>query len=554
MNFLKKNYHLLLLWLIILIPFIISNNVDFEFFIWFDKFDFQNLFLTRVDKDFWIIPWYFSPIYYLYSFLNNIFWHKYWSIMIWWSIYFIWSTFILLVLREFVKLYWLKSNKLSEFIAGCFYAFFIPSQFLPAYPFTFNMPYVLFPILIYLLLKYFNSLKRNYLSLSICISLVCFLFSWVQIVFLIFIFLWCLLFLLYGFFMKKIKVKESIKIILLSVFFYVLLSLPYNYTSIYLPLFTQQNLVNEILTIETPAFTQSNSFIIEVLKWMGSTSFYYFHQWEFSIPSAVPYFQESLYILLSYLWIFLFIAFIILNKKYTSIKILLLWLFLGSTFFMQGINNPWFLKDIYIYIYNHLFYFQMFRNWYKAYFLLLFVYSVSVGFLMIILNQTKFYKKISILFLLLILFLWRPIYEVNFYKFIDIQVPNDIKESISYINNNLENKRILIVPITPFPVYSFSNRWVDPYELSTSFKTFTNVNSAWYKKWLVESIEYAISRNDSLGVKEKLKKYNIEYILWTDYVDTNQYLLPLPIDSLSFYKDNFKEVFNLNNKIIIFKS
>jgi hypothetical protein len=532
----------------------ITKNSDFLSFIGFDKFDITNLFLTWIDKDFGIIPAYAAPIYFIYYFLIHIFGHMAGSIMIWWLFYCIGSIFLIFSFREFLKIQNKTSNRPSEFLIGFFYVFFIPLQYLPNSPFTFTLPYLALPLVFFLILKFSNSKNRNTLKYSVIITITMFFLTGMQIVFSIFLLIAILFLILYLLAENKIKLIEILKLFFLSTILYLILSAPYYYQTIYLKLKTQSDLVNEALTIEKLSFTQSNSFLTEVYKILGGTSFYYFYKGRYSIPSAVSYFKDPLYIFLSYIGI-LFFSLFLLDKNNKNLKITFLVMFLISIFFMSGIHNPPPLNIFYNYMYNNFPFFSIFRNGTKISFILLFIYSISLGMvsnnIFGKLNKNK--KTITFLLIFIPIFLIaKPLYQSDFYSHANVKIPKDFQESIDYINKNIKS-RALIVPITPFPVYTFADSGVDPYGLSSNMRVLTNVSSGGFATKALSQIKKLIDEKNLDATKDIFKKLNINYIIWNKYVDTKRYDLPSPYEHLDFYKENFKVIKNFNNNILIFE-
>ncbi len=549
-KFVKDNWHILILALLPLVQFIIASNIDFEFFWGFNNFHISNFINIWAGKDLGIIPGYYAPFYLFLNVLSKLFSHKIGVILLWWGIYVLGAIGVGLSFRKILSLLAVKSNQLIELIVGFFYIFFVPSQFLPVMPFSFNLVYALFPLLVYILLSFIDNECNNIFYYSVIFALFLFLFLGIQVIFYIYIAFGLLFMLILGFLYKKISLKKLCIFILSSFLIFLLLGFPYIYTAIVLPQTTQGPLVNEMLSLENPTFTQSNSYLVETYKIMGMTSYYYYYNGAYSIPSATTYYLNPYYTFLAYYGVIvLALMFLLLSKsRYKKISLLLMTLFLISIFLMSGVHAPPLFNTIYKYLSGNFIFFNALRNSYKIYFLVLFIFTISLGLLLKhLLDKQRHKLLIVVVFCLPLLILARPLYTPDFYNSSNIHVPIEVLNSINYITTNMSDTRILLVPITPFPIFNFSTRGFNVYETATNFNVLANTNSAGSASKLLRPINQAILDNNVTSFCNSMDIIATDYVLWSGYIDTQQYQIKSPQQWLPFFEKNFERIYNTDN-------
>jgi hypothetical protein len=397
--------------------------------------------------------------------------------------------------------------------------------------------YAVFPIILGL---YANGLKRQkkqfYYAVLISLSLVC--FSAINYTRTIIYAIAILLFLaVYVVKTDKKQLMEALKFNVLILFFAFLMSswwlLPISWNTI-----SSREFITETLTAETPKTYNAYSSYFETFRLLGSHGLYTGYKGIPNVSFAHLYLKNNLWIIGTFLLTVLSLAGLLFMPKSREKKYLLLLLvfFIPLAVGCYPSSNPSQISltgKMYLWAYDNVPLFSIFRNGYKSIAIIAFVYAVLLGYFAWSVNsflKERFkktgeilHKYLSVFFIFLVLgsisLSSFPLWSGSLFQGKNERlnfIPQYWYEFSSYINNQQLNFRNFVLPDQYFPVYSWgiprgditlallNKPSIESYGKAIGYKKFTELfydnvsNKGIFGKVLaLGNIKYIIQKNDA---------------------------------------------------------
>ena len=152
-----------------------------------------------------------------------------------------------------------------------------------------------------------------------------------------------------------------------------------------LPLFSNttstQLSIEDALSAETPETYNLRSSFFESFRLLGEWGFYGQYKYRPYVPFANVYLSSGLILSTFSLSILAFLSLLLMKniKKKLFIMILIL-IFIPMAVGANPINNPSFTGKIYLWMYEYIPFFSIFRNGYKSIAVISFTYTILIGF------------------------------------------------------------------------------------------------------------------------------------------------------------------------------
>jgi len=272
---------------------------------------------------------------------------------------------------------------------------------------------------------------------------------------------------------------------------------------------------------------------------MGSVNFTYNFKGIYAYPNARIYFENPLYIFLSYYPVaFLLLALFIKSKNdlENKSKFVVLMAYLFFIFMSLGANESSPFVRVYMLLAENLPYFKVFRDSFKAVVVIHFIYALSIGYVLYRLRDFKFKAYLYSVVVFVILLLSFNYWTGSFFKYETIKVPKYWIHASNDYKKNFEQKRILFTPKMEFPVHTFLTKKIGNSTFYRPLFDFymINTNSVFRYSNISNKIHENLSQNllGFYSVYLVLNQYDVYWSLY-DYKD------PLEVKQL-LESNNFK--------------
>lgn len=462
-----------------------------------------------------------------------------------------------------------KYIQVVPFIVSIFYMYNIGTVqvfYAPLEPFSFF--YAFLPLSIYSIIKFLdNGKKANYLFLIGSLLLLSISFQ-IQTFFFVFCFIifpsLIAFFIFYLFKKNRVNVTRILLIFIAVIFvniywlpnsaYFVLNNINIRYESTTNRLSSEDAFLSNLRYSNISDISQLRSFWLANIDYNNKTDdFGYMMQpwmdWIGSSKSA-SYF----YSLVAFLSLVVISIHIAIKRKLNKSSIFLISVFFTGGFFLYSLNNPYPFDVVYTtFIHNISFLREMFRytytKWGTVY---IFGFSVLIGiaFALLISFLDRHFKKYSLILVapLVSIFLFSTIFNVFpifkgqlFYDNLELELPNEYRETFQYFKDEDINARIMNLPQPVFWGWGF-NKWgyrgsgflwwgISQPIMDRVFDVWSSKNEQYYAE--LQNALYSNNANDFVSV---LNKYNIQYIF---------------LDNSIFIPDGLRAVDNEGLKIFL---
>jgi len=430
----------------------------------------------------------------------------------------------------------------------------------------FLIPYSLMPLIIAL---YIQGIHNNF-KLTYCIytGLLFSLIAGINFTFAAIILVILLYYSIFFIFANKLKSKNMFNIIKFNLSFAVITILlmsayliPFIYSVI-----SSESLWQNVIA-ETPAMYNQKSSFLEVFRLLGEWGFYsgyngipYYNYAPMYISRNSNHFITNILIIFNYLIpIIALSGFLFRKNKHLFFLATLLIFEIAMAVGAYPTQNPGFTGIIYMWAYENIPLFQMFRNSYKSVSVIALIYSLLFGF-----SICKFYGVLKyrwgafekycrnsikfgmvVLIFVLILFNVYPMVSGGLFEEKSfVSVPDYWYQAANWINEENNDYRIFSLPNQYFPVYTWGHTKNDiTVPLISKSQIFTmpgyggSVYSHNYFKLLYNNSLYEDKKNIYWKL---LTLANVKYIVQRNDVDWRFYNVESPSEVKEFLGDQEK--------------
>lgn len=441
------------------------------------------------------------------------------------------SSFVIPQIIAFAGIFILVNSifkqKIIAVISAFFYVYSIYAQFMSGWPIhSGSMAYALLPIFIYLFLTVQHQTIKPVLAKLTLLQLLLININLTYVAYVYF----CI-FCVYVYRITTEKTRQTLVTLsttLITTFVaYLLINSPFLFTFISQNSFDKSLLSNSIAS-ESIDWKSSGSNLSEVIREMGSVNFTYKYNNRFAYPNARPYFENDLFIVLSYYPALIFvIALLLRHKNHIFEKNFVTTIYIIMIFLALGVNSTSPFSIIYRLMAEHVPYFKIFRDSYKATVVIHLIYTLAIGYVGFwLLNQKSKLQYLYYLYLIIvtscITILSLTYWQGKFFTAETINIPNYWHKMQTDYTKDYEATRILMTPKMEFPVYTFVNK---PTGHSTFYRPLLNFNminpNSVFRYSDTTNQIYKSLNQETLGL------YNVQLILnqydvhWRLYKSTN---------------------------------
>ncbi|HBU06565.1 MAG TPA: hypothetical protein DEB09_00605 [Candidatus Magasanikbacteria bacterium] len=402
---------------------------------------------------------------------------------------------------------------------------------------TMVIGYVLFPLILGLYINGLND-KKRYLFYAILIGLISIFFSNINFTYiaidLVAIFIFIFIYLINY---KRINLLYFFKYNMLILCFGLLISswwlIPLVKTSIISPEY-----ITESLQVETHQTYNVRSSYLETFRLLGDLGFSSQYKGVPDVSFSKYYLEDPIWIFSTFLFAVLSICglFFVRSKIKKTYLILLLVFFSAMAVGAYSTTNLVATSKIYVWCYDHIPLFSIFRNGYKSVAIISFVYSILFGcFASSIYFYFRkkfkvtgrfFYNIISFIFIFLVFGLillnsfplWTgKMFDNKKFK----AVPTYWYEIGDYLNKDSLDYRVFTLPDSYFPIYYWGNPKSDVSSALIDKPIIGSLGRAWGYKQFTKLIYTSFLNQNTFSRMISLS--NIKYIIQRNDIDWMYY-------------------------------
>ena len=453
----------------------------------------------------------------------------------------IWLSLLLFVaglsMYYFIGVFEGKKKRLSKIVSSVFYmySFYLLRMLLTAS--TMLISYAFLPLILGLYINGLNK-EKKYIFYAILIALLSIFFSNLNLTLIVIDIIVVSIFLLvYIFTHKKINMLIITKFHILIIFIGFLISAWWVAPQIENIVLSQKALTGA-LEAETTSMYNGRSSYLETFRLIGEWGFYGQYKGVPNISFSKYYTKDSLLIISGFLLTVMSVCglFFIREKEKRLYLFLLLALFLPLAVGVYPITNLTITGKIYLWLYDNVPLFSIFRNGYKSVAVISFVYAILLGYLVssaYILLKRKFerinkslYKLVPVFFVYftfgIILINSYPLWSGLLFDEKKIKsVPTYWYELADYLNNQPLNFRIIAFPDSYFSVYYWGAPRGDVSLSLINKPIIETQGKAWGYKSFTKLFYENVSKKDLFN--RMLSLSNIKYVLQRNDIDWNYY-------------------------------
>ena len=453
----------------------------------------------------------------------------------------IWFSLLLFVtgisMYNFIGVFLGKERRILKIISSFtyMYSLFLIRTLMGAS--TMVIGYVILPLILGL---YINGLKvkKKYLYYAVLISLTSIIFSNINFTYIVIdavaIFIFLLVYLIRN---KNINFLHIFKFNILVLFLGLLISAWWIIPSIKISTLSS-GFVAEGLGVETPKTYNIRSSYLETFRLLGDIGFSSQYKGTPDVPFSKFYMENPIWIVSTFLFAVLSICglFFIRSKRKRLYLILLLAFFSAMAVGVYPITNPTVTGRIYLWCYDHIPLFSIFRNGYKSVAIISFVYAVLLGcFVLSIYDYLKnkfektnkyFYKALPAIFVFLVFGLILlnsfPLWMGKIFDNKKFQtVPSYWYEIGDYLSRQSLDFRVFMLPDSSFPIYYWGKPQGDVTFALINKPSIESMGRTWGYKKFTKLVYDSFPNQDNFN--EMISLCNIKYIIQRNDIDWTYY-------------------------------
>lgn len=356
----------------------------------------------------------------------------------------------------------ISENVIAQFVGALAYVFSIAGIFFSFSSVGFSVTWAFFPFFIYFM---WTARKGSLFRNSFFIALMAIMMAGSNQTVIVLYFLAGGLMLLFKFFMSRTMFYDIAKLAMIAVPLCTLLTV-YYYIPQYILFSSSQDYFNVILDAEGPEWLNSGSSYFESIRMMGSVDMTY--NWSgYSHPEWRLFYDSPAFLILSFVFPAVAVAGIAFAGKNMFAGFAALMLLISIPFAIGGF--PSFTGTIYMWFYNHVPYFSIFRDSYK----LMIPISLSLAVLIAVLvnklldrktdspiqRRATFFRLsgIGLIIALILAIGIQPLTNKQTDRSSLIDIPQYWRDFGAWIRQQDGDFRVLMLPNAGVPSYKFTS-------------------------------------------------------------------------------------------------